>query len=120
MTTARRDGKLEPRPRCHGVPIMRCFTWVILAGLLAGCSSSADPPPAPAPKPGGAEKAQSPTAPGPAGTAAVGTDWPCFLGPTHDNVSPEKGIPTAWPKEGLRKVWECEMGLGFAPPVVAA
>jgi outer membrane protein assembly factor BamB len=95
---------------------MRPIMWVLLAGLLAGCAP-ADPPPAPAPKPAG-EKPQSPTAPGPAGTAGV--DWPCFLGPTHDNVSTEKGILTTWPKDGLRKVWECEMGLGFAPPVVAA
>jgi outer membrane protein assembly factor BamB len=97
---------------------MRHILWATLAGLLAGCAAS-DPPPAPAPKPAG-EKPQSPTAPGPAGTAAVGTDWPCFLGPTHGNVSPEKGILTAWPNEGLRKVWECELGLGYPPPVVAA
>src|SRR5581483_3273987 len=120
MTTAGRDGTLEPRHRRPGVPTMRRTTWVILAGLLAGCSHPADAPTARAPKPGGAERPQSPTAPGPAGTAAAGTDWPCFLGPTHDNVSPEKGILTAWPREGLRKVWECELGIGYAPPVVAA
>jgi outer membrane protein assembly factor BamB len=87
---------------------MRRIPPAILAGLLAGCA--ADAPTA---------KPQSPTAPGPAGTA-VGVDWPCFLGPTHDNLSPEKGILTTWPKEGLRKVWDCELGIGFAPPVVAA
>jgi outer membrane protein assembly factor BamB len=95
---------------------MRSVTWLVLAGLVAGCA--ADSPPAPAPKPGGADKGQSPTAPGPAGT--VGVDWPCFLGPTHDNVSTEKGIIRPWPAEGLRKVWECELGVGYPPPVVAA
>jgi outer membrane protein assembly factor BamB len=50
--------------------------------------------------------------------AAAG-DWPTLLGPTRDNVSPEKGIIAPWPKEGLKKVWECELGIGFAPPVVA-
>lgn len=93
---------------------------VLLAGLLAGCAPSDTPASAPEPKPVGGPKPESPTAPGPAGTAAVGTDWPTLLGPTHDNVSPEKGVLTAWPKDGLRKVWECELGIGYAPPVVAA
>ena len=50
---------------------MRRITWVFLAGLLAGCAP-ADPPPAPAPKPGGTEKPQSPTAPGPDGSSGSG------------------------------------------------
>lgn len=51
--------------------------------------------------------------------AAPAADWPTFLGPTRDNVSPEKGILAPWPKDGLKKVWECELGVGYAPPVVA-
>src|SRR5262249_44189580 len=47
------------------------------------------------------------------------SDWPTILGPTRDNVSPEKGIIAPWPKTGLKKLWECELGIGFAPPVVA-
>lgn len=46
-------------------------------------------------------------------------DWPTFLGPTRDGVSSEKGIIAPWPKAGLKKVWECELGIGFAPPVTA-
>ncbi|VTR98157.1 FOG: WD40 repeat-like protein OS=Pirellula staleyi (strain ATCC 27377 / DSM 6068 / ICPB 4128) GN=Psta_2979 PE=4 SV=1: PQQ_2: PQQ_2 [Gemmata massiliana] len=46
-------------------------------------------------------------------------DWPTFLGPTRDGVSTEKGIITSWPAKGLKKVWECELGIGFAPPVTA-
>ncbi|MBY0514764.1 MAG: hypothetical protein K2P78_12720, partial [Gemmataceae bacterium] len=53
-----------------------------------------------------------------AASHVTAADWPTFLGPTQDGVSPEKGV-TPWPKEGLRKVWECELGIGFAPPVVA-
>lgn len=49
-----------------------------------------------------------------------GSDWPTFLGPTRDSVSPETGILTPWPRQGLKKLWECELGLGYAPPVVAA
>lgn len=65
--------------------------------LVAGCAPAAD-----APKP-----------------ARVGTDWPTFLGPNADNSSPDKGILTKWPKDGLLKVWECRLGEGYAPPVVA-
>jgi outer membrane protein assembly factor BamB len=47
-------------------------------------------------------------------------DWPTFLGPTRDGVSAEKGILTQWPKAGLKKVWECDLGIGFAAPVTSA
>src|SRR5262245_52293054 len=52
-------------------------------------------------------------------TRKGGTDWPTFLGPTQDGVSPEKGILTKWPRDGLKVLWETRMGLGFAPPVVS-
>jgi outer membrane protein assembly factor BamB len=48
----------------------------------------------------------------------TGTDWPTFGGPTADGSSPDKGIRTDW-KDGLKKVWDCRMGDGYAPPVVA-
>ncbi len=47
-------------------------------------------------------------------------DWPTFLGPTRDGVSTEKGIIKPWPATGLKKVWECELGIGFAAPVTSA
>jgi outer membrane protein assembly factor BamB len=46
-------------------------------------------------------------------------DWPTFLGPTRDGVSAEKGIVKPWPATGLKKVWECELGVGFAGPVTS-
>jgi outer membrane protein assembly factor BamB len=52
-------------------------------------------------------------------TRKDGSDWPTFLGPAQDGVSPEKGILTKWPREGLKVAWEVPMGLGYAPPVVA-
>jgi outer membrane protein assembly factor BamB len=51
--------------------------------------------------------------------AASAADWPTFLGPTRDNVSTETGVLKAWPKDGLRKLWDCDLGIGYAPPVVA-
>ena len=56
-----------------------------------------------------------------AGLVPIGhaSDWPTLLGPTRDNVSTEKGIIKPWPKTGLKKLWECELGIGYAPAVVA-
>ena len=57
---------------------------------------------------------------------AQAQDWPCFMGPTHDNLSPAKGLAAAWPKEGPKVVWEAKISGGttkeggcFASPVVA-
>src|SRR5215213_2750786 len=52
-------------------------------------------------------------------TRKAGADWPRFLGPTGTGASPETGILTKWPREGLKVVWEAPMGDGFAPPVVS-
>ena len=52
-------------------------------------------------------------------TRTTGSDWPTFLGPTSNGVSSEKGILTEWPRDGLKVVWEAQMGLGFAPPVTS-
>jgi outer membrane protein assembly factor BamB len=49
----------------------------------------------------------------------TGVDWPGFLGPNRNGVSTETGIITDWPKEGLKVLWEAQMGKGFAPPVVS-
>jgi outer membrane protein assembly factor BamB len=52
-------------------------------------------------------------------TRLSGCDWPAFLGPTGDSVSPEKGIITPWPKHGLRIVWHKEVGEGFGMPSIS-
>src|SRR5262249_46388337 len=52
-------------------------------------------------------------------TRTTGSDWPRFLGPTQDSVSTETGILTKWPKEGLKVVWETQMGQGYPPPVIS-
>lgn len=49
----------------------------------------------------------------------LAADWPTFLGPTQDGVSTERGIIAPWPKDGLKKLWDCPLGTGYAPPVVA-
>jgi outer membrane protein assembly factor BamB len=52
-------------------------------------------------------------------TPLAAADWPTFLGPTRDGVSAETGIVAPWPRTGLKKLWECELGIGYAGPVVA-
>src|SRR5436190_9020178 len=56
-------------------------------------------------------------APDRAKSTRPGTDWPRFLGPNSDCSSPETGIRTDW-TGGLKKIWECPLGAGYAPPAV--
>lgn len=37
-------------------------------------------------------------------------DWPQFLGPNRNGISPETGLVDSWPKEGLKEVWRVEAG----------
>jgi outer membrane protein assembly factor BamB len=76
--------------------------------LLAGCAFAAAPVP-------DDEKGL----PQDLRTRTTGSDWPCFLGPTADSVSSEKGILTKWPKDGLRVVWEKKVIEGYAMPAVS-
>jgi outer membrane protein assembly factor BamB len=47
-----------------------------------------------------------------------GADWPRFLGPAGDGTATEKAMRTDWPQNGLKKLWECPVGAGYAPPSV--
>jgi outer membrane protein assembly factor BamB len=52
-------------------------------------------------------------------TRTDGDDWPCFLGPTGDSVSAEKGVRSPWPKEGPRVVWTKTLLEGYGAPAVS-
>jgi len=52
-------------------------------------------------------------------TRKTGSDWQKFLGPNGDGTSTEKGLISPWPKSGLKLVWQCELGSGYAPPTVS-
>jgi outer membrane protein assembly factor BamB len=47
-----------------------------------------------------------------------GTDWPCFLGPSGDSKSSERGILTDWPAQGPPIVWQLELGTGYCMPTI--
>src|SRR3712207_299240 len=47
------------------------------------------------------------------------TDWPRFLGPTHNaSVIAATGVP-AWPSTGPRRLWEVKKGKGWSSPAIA-
>ncbi len=46
-------------------------------------------------------------------TRVEGDDWPRFLGPSGNGKASESGILTDWTEEGLRIVWQREIGTGY-------
>lgn len=46
-------------------------------------------------------------------------DWPQFLGPDRDGISPETNLAAPWPADGPPVRWKKETGEGFSGPVVA-
>jgi outer membrane protein assembly factor BamB len=58
-------------------------------------------------------------APTPLSAGAVTSDWPCLLGPTHNEVSPETHLLKQFPAAGPVVVWEMKKGEGYAAPAVA-
>ena len=51
--------------------------------------------------------------------AAYASDWPQFLGPTRNGISPDAQT-NAWPKNGPPTVWQKKVGQGFSGPVVSS
>jgi outer membrane protein assembly factor BamB len=49
----------------------------------------------------------------------IPADWPTFLGPTADSKSPETGIITPWPKEGLKLIWQKKLGVSYGMPSIS-
>jgi outer membrane protein assembly factor BamB len=62
----------------------------------------------------GSTAVNSPTGSGSKGGSARG-DWPCFLGPNHDNISKETGLLTQWPQQGPAPAWHLPgLGAGYS------
>lgn len=57
-------------------------------------------------------------APKPLSPRAVTSDWPSFLGPTHNMFSPETELLKELPPGGPPLVWEMKKGEGFGAPAV--
>jgi len=59
--------------------------------------------------------------------AAIGSladaeaSWPCFHGPTRNNISLERGLLQSWPKDGPQLLWTASgIGHGYSSVAVAA
>ncbi len=52
-------------------------------------------------------------------SAAVGDDWPQWMGPRRDNVWRETGLLDKFPEGGPKIVWRAPVGGGYAGPAVA-
>jgi outer membrane protein assembly factor BamB len=46
--------------------------------------------------------------------AASAADWPQFLGPARNGISPETGLMKAWPADGPKEVWRMKGGVGMS------
>jgi outer membrane protein assembly factor BamB len=58
-------------------------------------------------------------APKPLAPGAVTSDWPCLLGPSHNEVSVETHLLHAFPANGPQLVWEIDKGEGYASPAIS-
>ena len=53
------------------------------------------------------------------GAASRATDWPSFRGPNLDGIAHnESGLLRSWPTKGPRKLWQVQLGEGYAAPAV--
>ena len=52
--------------------------------------------------------------------AAALADWPQFLGPDRNGISPETTkLATSWPAGGPKVLWTAKVGAGFGGPAIA-
>jgi outer membrane protein assembly factor BamB len=51
-------------------------------------------------------------------TGSTLADWPQYLGPDRNAISPEKGLLRSWPENGPQVLWTVSVGRGFGGPVV--
>ncbi len=63
-------------------------------------------------------KAKAKPMPAPQPAQPVSADWPQFLGPNRDGVSPTKGLQLTWPAKGPPLLWQRDVGAGYSGPVV--
>ena len=47
-------------------------------------------------------------------SSASAADWPQFLGPARNGISPETGLMKTWPENGPKEVWRVKGGVGMS------
>jgi len=51
-------------------------------------------------------------------SSASASDWPQYLGPTRNSISPQKGLLRHWSANGPEVLWTVSVGKGYGGPVV--
>jgi outer membrane protein assembly factor BamB len=97
----------------HGLFLFLAFALGCSAAVTSDDRQSSDDP-----QPSATSSPDAPLPPD-LGTRKDGSDWPRFLGPTGDSISPEKGILMPWPAEGPPLVWEKRLGTGYGMPAIS-
>ncbi len=46
-------------------------------------------------------------------------DWPQYLGPHRNAISPEKGLLRSWPESGLKVLWTISLGAGYGGAAIS-
>ena len=49
---------------------------------------------------------------------AYSQDWPQYLGPNRNGISPQKNLLRSWPQNGPEVLWTVNVGIGFGGPVI--
>jgi len=52
------------------------------------------------------------------GSISSAQDWPQYMGPDRNSISPQKGILRSWPEKGPEVLWSVNVGIGYGGPVV--
>ena len=52
-------------------------------------------------------------------SAVSAADWPQFLGPARNGISPETGLMKTWPADGPKEVWRVKGGVGMSAIAVS-
>lgn len=89
---------MRPMPRATPFLLLPLLLCAAVAGEAPVATVHAQPRPLPA--------------------GAVTSDWPCFMGPTHDGVSSETKLAAGWPAEGPKLLWSLPRGTGYASPSI--
>src|SRR6185295_11092213 len=50
---------------------------------------------------------------------ASAADWPQFLGPARNGISPETGLMKSWPTDGPKEVWRVPGGVGMSSVAIS-
>ncbi|MFZ9023239.1 MAG: PQQ-binding-like beta-propeller repeat protein [Anaerohalosphaeraceae bacterium] len=45
-------------------------------------------------------------------------DWPQYLGPKRNSISPEMGLLRSWPESGPEVLWTVQVGIGYGGPII--